>query len=107
TAGGLALLNDKGEQLVRRTKKENGKIKTVDNIRSAYFKLEKLVGNNYPLKLIRKTSATLLGEHAEHSRYVETFLGHRPSTMAGLHYVRPSQQSFDMAVAWLGEQYGN
>jgi hypothetical protein len=59
-----------------------------------------------PYKLLRKTSATMLGSHANYGRYAHYFLGHKANNVADAHYVRPSQVQFDEAVAWLGEQYG-
>ncbi len=57
-----------------------------------------------PLKLLRKTAASRLGQHREHSRYAQHFLGHAPRTIAEKHYVRPYEEQFDNAIRWLGEQ---
>ena len=57
-----------------------------------------------PLKLLRKTAATKLGQNPTYGRFAQYFLGHAPTTMADKHYVAPSQDQFDEAVAWLGTQ---
>lgn len=89
----------------------NGKVKKTDNIRSAF---NRVVRNleipnvaKKPMKLLRKTAATKLGEHPEYAKFAQHFLGHAPATVADKHYVRPSEEQFDRAVAWLGEQFVN
>ncbi len=56
-------------------------------------------------KLLRKTSATLLGSHPEYGRYCQWALGHSPTTIADTHYVVPSRDVFDRALTWLHSQY--
>ncbi len=56
------------------------------------------------LKNFRSIGATLLEEHAVYGRYASHFLGHSPKTIAGKHYVAPSQNNFDEALDWLREQ---
>jgi hypothetical protein len=53
------------------------------------------------LKNFRSIGATLLEEHPVFGRYASHFLGHSPKTVAGKHYVAPSQQNFDEALDWL------
>ena len=107
TEGELVLTNRKGAPL-KSTEIIDGREKTSDNIRSAYFRLVKKLGirkdKQKPLKLLRKTSATMLGEHAEYGKFVQHFLGHAPSTVAEKHYERPSEKQFDKAVGWLRGQ---
>ncbi len=105
-SGERALLNDEGQPLVKRTIGANGKLKATDAIAKAYYRLEQKMTDRYALKLIRKTSASILGENAEYSRFAQYFLGQRPTSIADLHYVKPSQSAFDAAVLWLGQQYG-
>ena len=59
-----------------------------------------------PLKLLRKTTASLLDGEPEYGRYVNHFLGHAPRSIGERHYVTPSAERFDEAIAWLGHQYG-
>ena len=96
----LVLTNQKGQPLKVETI-ENGKLKKVDNIRSAYRRLAIKVKVDKPSKLLRKTAATKLGSHPEYSRFAQHFLGHAPSTIADRHYVVPPQEQFDEAVSWL------
>ncbi len=91
---------------------EAGKLKSTDSIVSNFKWLKarilKAEGLEFtkPLKLIRKTSATLLGGSEKYGRYAQLFLGHSPRSVADKHYVASSQHLFDEAVTWLGGQYG-
>lgn len=66
----------------------------------ARLKIEK------PMKSLRKTAATVLDNHKEFCRYAQHFLGQSPRTVAEKHYVTPSEDRFDMALEWLGQQFG-
>ncbi len=55
---------------------------------------------------IRNTSATKLGSHNDYRAYAQHFLARSAKTVADKPYVVPSQELFDKAVAWLGEEYG-
>jgi integrase len=77
------------------------KTRNTDSVRTEFDKLEARL----PFKHLRKTSATALGSHPEFRAYAQYFLGHAPETVADTHYVRPSQERFDLAVLWLGEQF--
>ncbi|QDU62384.1 hypothetical protein Pan216_32510 [Planctomycetes bacterium Pan216] len=55
-------------------------------------------------KLLRKTSATLIDN--EFPGLGDVFLGHSPRSIKERHYVQPSQEKFDEAIAWLGERLG-
>jgi hypothetical protein len=68
--------------------------------------LQNKTGLNHPMKLLRKTSATLIESHELYGRYTGHFLGHAPSTIAERHYAAPSMDLFDRIVLWLGDQYG-
>lgn len=98
------LLNQKGTSL-RTEEIINGKVKRIDNVRSAYLRAAGKVGIDKPLKLLRKTSATKLASHPHYSRFASHFLGHSPATIAERHYVRPSQDEFDRALLWLAAQF--
>ena len=56
------------------------------------------------LKNFRSIGATLLEEHPVYGRYATHFLGHSAKTVAGKHYVAPSQKNFDKALNWLRVQ---
>ena len=88
-----------------------GKLKSTDSIVSNYKWLKnrilKAEGIEFtkPLKLIRMTSATLLGGSEKYGRHAELLLGHSPRSIADKHHVAPSQDLVDAAVTWLGGQY--
>jgi integrase len=96
-----------GQPLKRTWINDQGKLSKVDAIGRNYQRLLRRIGlRNVPLKLIRKTSASLLESHGEYGRYAPLFLGHAPRSIAARHYVVPSQDRFDDAVLWLGTLYG-
>ena len=107
------LTNGNGLPLRQREFKEDGRARNIDNIRSSYFRLcERLKPHGAektvirPLKLLRKTAASMLENHPTFGRDAQYFLGHAATSVAERHYIRPSQEQFDAAVAWLGEQFG-
>lgn len=108
----LALTNQNGTPL-KVEAITNGRVKKIDNIHSAYCRVIRKLANakaepvkiDKPLKLLRKTAATKLGGHKEHSRFAQYFLGHAPTTVADKYYVAPSAMQFDDAVAWLETQF--
>ena len=64
------------------------------------------LGISHPMKLLRKTSATMIESHELFGRYTGHFLGHAPSSLAERHYAAPSRELFDKVVNWLGNQFG-
>ena len=102
----LALTNLKGEPLQSKAFNAKGELAKIDNIRSAFERVTRSLGIKLGFKALRKTAATALGSHAEHGRYAQHFLGHAPRTVADRHYVKPSQEAFDAAIAWLGVALG-
>ncbi len=103
---GLALLNENGVPLKRERIGPDGKYSKTDDIRSAYDRVRKKTNISKTLKMFRKTSATLIGDHLEYSGLADLFLGHAPRTVAERHYTLPPQERLDRAVTWLGEEYG-
>jgi integrase len=101
----FVLLTESGRRWVDKRLVE-GKLVKADNIASCYAWLKKRMGFRKPLKLIRKTSASLIESHKEYGRYKSHFLGHSPRSVADRHYAAPSQPLFDEVVAWLGREYG-
>jgi len=99
----------------------NGRVNKTDNIRNAYNRVVWKLANppededgnptrepikiDKPLKLLRKTAASKLGEHESFGRFAQYFLGHAPGNVADKHYVRPSEDQFNAAVEWLGRQF--
>jgi integrase len=84
----------------------DGKRSKVDAIKSNYVHLQRKTGISHPMKLLRKTSATMIESHELFGRYTGHFLGHAPSSLAERHYAAPSKELFDKIVHWLGDQFG-
>ncbi len=77
------------------------KTRNTDSVRTEFDKLDA----HLPFKHSRKTAATALGSRPEFRTYAQYFLGHAPETVADTHYVRHSQEQFDLAVSWLRGQF--
>ena len=103
--GENALLTETGKTWVRDFLKEDGKRSKVDAIKSNFVHLAKRLKVKYSMKMLRKTSATLLGKDQPDS-IVTMFLGHSPRTIAARHYQAPDQARFDAAVTGLRTAYG-
>lgn len=104
--GDLVLTTDEGNPLVRFWL-EDGKMRRYDVIQSAWTRLaEKLEMKKIRLgmKHLRKTSATILGQHPQYKFYANHFLADSPRNMADRHYVIPSDEEFFKALNWLREQ---
>ncbi len=56
------------------------------------------------MKHLRKTSASLLGEHPQFKFYANHFLADSPKSIADRHYVRPNDVEFFEALDWLRGQ---
>lgn len=102
--GDLVLVNERGGSLKREELKADGKLAKVCNISTACKRLMTKTKIKRPIKLLRKTAASMLGKHKEHSHYAQHYLGHSPRTVAEKHYVRPSDEQFAKALAWLREE---
>jgi hypothetical protein len=55
-------------------------------------------------KTLRTMAATTLERHEVYGRSADYFLAHAPRTVAGRHYVRPSDEQFFAALDWLRAQ---
>jgi integrase len=104
--GDRVLTTETGRPWVRDAIMGDGRRHRVDAIRSNYAHVARRLGFTKPMKLLRKTSSSLLETHDVYGRYAQMFLGQSPRTVADRHYVRPDQAKMDRAVGWLGEQYG-
>lgn len=100
------LVNQDGGPLKVEALDAAGKLLKIDNVASAFSRLRRLTEINKPLKLFRKTSATLLRSAKEYSGVEVLFLGHSPRSVSDRHYAQPPQALLDEAVTWLGKQYG-
>lgn len=103
---GALVLRTKSGQPWMSKRVVNGVFNRTDSTKSVYRHLIKRTGLDKPIKGLRKTSSSLLDTHPTYGRYAGYFLAHSPSTVRDKSYVKPSQDQFDAAVAWLGTQYG-
>jgi integrase len=101
------LLTETGIAFVRK-ELVKGKPGTTDSFASRFKRLQRRLKFYKPMKLIRKTAATLLEKEKEHRPFSTLFLGHSPKSIKERHYIDPSaaQDQFDQAVLWLGVQLG-
>jgi integrase len=105
--GDLALTTDEGKPLVFYSLKGEDASR-YDVVQSAWSRLAAKMGLKkirLGMKHLRKTSATMLASHEQYKYYVGHFLADSPKGMDQKHYVKPSQEEFDKAIVWLGEQY--
>jgi integrase len=93
----LVLVNQNGSPLVP---DKQGRI---DNIKSAYFNMQRKTGSklNLPLKALRKTGATYLGRHSVYRYFITHYLANSPRGVEARHYRKPSTKQFFKALAWL------
>ena len=104
--GELALTTDEGKPLVRYWL-EDGAMRRYDVIQSAWSRLASKMGVNkirLGMRHLRKTSASLLGQHPQYKFYALHFLADSPKNVADRYYVKPSEEEFCAALAWLREQ---
>jgi integrase len=97
------LLTESGKPYVR-NEMIGGKLVKADGFTSNYKHLQRRLDFHKPMKLLRKTGATLLESHEVYGRFTGYFLGHSPRSMKDRSYAAPSQTLFDEAVLWLGQQ---
>jgi hypothetical protein len=111
SGGERVLVTEEGQAYVRNRLREDGRLSKADGFASNYVHLKRKLKRsmpsfNRPMKQLRKLGATLLGNHPEYGRFQSYFLGHSPRTVADRSYVVPSQEMFDKAILWLGQQLG-
>jgi integrase len=107
TQGELALTTDEGKPLVRYWL-EGEEVHRYDVIQSAWGRLAgklKVKKIRLGMKHLRKTSASLLGQHPQYKFYANHFLADSPKGMADRHYVIPSQEESFSALDWLRGQF--
>lgn len=89
---------------------EDGKLKSTDNVQVNFNRLRRnpkvKLDHDLSLSAIRRTSATLIESHEFYGRFTSHFLGHSPRSMKDKHYARPSVETFDTIIDWLGRKYG-
>src|SRR5271166_541050 len=105
----LSLTTDEGNPLVKYWL-EDGKMRRYDAIQSAWSRLAKKMGvgkHRLGMKHLRKTSASLLGQHPQFKFYANHFLADSPRSIAVRHYVIPSDQEFFRGLEWLRQRILN
>jgi integrase len=98
--GELVLTTSDGNPLVKYWM-EGGKMRRYDAIQSAWQRMGKA---RLGMKHLRKTGASLLGEHPQFKFYANHFLADSPKSIADRHYVKPSDAEFFQALDWLRGQ---
>jgi integrase len=100
--GELVLTTERGKPLVTYSLEE-GRFARYDVVQSAWNRLSEKMGAKIRLSMkhLRKTSASLLGEHPHYKFYATHFLADSPRHMTEKHYVKPSDAEFFEALDWL------
>jgi integrase len=106
TESGRVLLNEDGCPLWQQEVKPDGKLKKIDNVYTAFYRLCKKTGISKPPKSLKKTSASLLRSNGKYSSIRRLFLGRAPRGVDDRHYAAAPQDLLDDAIRWLGQQYG-
>jgi hypothetical protein len=79
---GLVLLNEDGKPLWSAEAAADGKLKRGDNIRDAFWRLQKKTGIAKPLKSFKKTAASLLRDNPRYASLEKLYLGHAPRSLS-------------------------
>lgn len=103
--GERVLLNKNSGPLVDRGIKATGETYCNDAIKNAYNRLKKKTKIDKPMKLFRKTSASLIRGQAEFRGLEDLFLGLSPTSISDRHYAKPPEQLLADAIDWLWTQY--
>jgi len=105
-SGERVLVNATGGPLVLRGLKPNGDPLTNDAIKNAIDRVRRKLKIPKPLKLFRKTSATLIRGNPEFRGLEDLFLGLSPTSISDRHYAQAPDELLAKATAWLATQYG-
>lgn len=105
-AGDYVLVNEDGGRLKVEELDEAGSLRKIDNVASAFSRLKRTTKIKKPIKLLRKTSATLLRSQYLYAGIESLFLGHAPRSIADRHYAAVPQDLLDQAIEWLGKELG-
>lgn len=85
--------------------RRNGKIARNDYVGSLFRRHRKAVGVEGDFKSLKKTSASLLRDHAEFNGLESVFLDHAPRSMSDRHYARVPEKLLGNGLTWLRKQY--
>ena len=100
------LVNANGSPLWIEKMGDDGKYGKIDNVKSAFDRLQRKTKINKPFKSLKKASASLISGNEKYRGLESLFLGHAPSSMAEKHYAAVPQDLLDQAIEWLGREYG-
>lgn len=101
---GPVFLTRFGVKMVAKEMRQDGTYTNRDGIGKLYAHLVKEIPNAPQLKMLRKTSASLLHNNPHYSAYVDLFLGHAPSGINARNYLNVTK--LDEALLWLGSELG-
>ncbi len=102
--GQYALCNEQGGRLKCESLSESGALQKIDNISSAFSRLQRTTKIRKPPKLFRKTAASLINSNSKYASVAQLFLGHAPQSVAERHYLQPDLALLHAAIAWLAGQ---
>lgn len=104
-SGDRVLVNERGQPLVAE-KVEGQQYRHYNCIANCVKKLKDVVKVRLPLKCFRKTSASLLeSDGSPEKGWGRYFLAQASADVAERSYIRPDQNPFFRALAWLRSQY--
>lgn len=98
------LLTRDGNSLRFEEIQANNKFKKNDAVRLAIRRLKTKAGIEVTMKMLKKTSASLLRNNRHYQGLESLFLGHAPTSVADRHYTAVPQDLMDEAIAWLAEE---
>lgn len=104
--GDRVLLNRNGTPLVHRGLKPNGDPLTNDAIKNSVDRVRKKLGITKPMKLFRKTSASLIRSNPNFRGLEDLFLGLSPRSISDRHYAQAPEDLLAEATNWLATEYG-
>ncbi|MBI1246793.1 tyrosine-type recombinase/integrase [bacterium] len=105
-SGEHVLLNKNGSPLVHRGLKPNGDPLTNDAIKNSIDRVRRKLSIKKPIKLFRKTSASLIRGNPEFRGLEDLFLGLSPRSISDRHYAKAPEDLLAEATDWLATQYG-
>lgn len=98
----IVLKTKSGGQWITEEIGEDDKLKRSDLVASNFkYLVAKVKATGVSPKQFRATPATVLATHPQYKFYCQHFLAHSGQTIADKHYVRPSEDEFFEAIAWL------
>ncbi|QDU01927.1 hypothetical protein V6x_16100 [Gimesia chilikensis] len=100
------LLTNYGKALKTEFLDASNKIRKTDVVRSSIRRLAKNAEIDFTLKMLKKTSASLIRNNRHYQGLESLFLDHAPVSMADRHYTTVPQELLNEVVLWLGDELG-